>query len=108
MARTLETPTPLTALGNRQQQFHLHLTVISSHLTIANQQCSHIDLERRNKSLLRDIDLAELAHALLALFLLLEKLALAGDVAAIALGGDVLAEGAHGLARNADYSTQLQ
>jgi hypothetical protein len=33
-------------------------------------------------------------HALLALLLLLEELALAGDVAAVALGGDVLAEGA--------------
>ena len=34
--------------------------------------------------------LPELTHLLLALLLLVEKLALAGDVAAIAFGGDVL------------------
>src|SRR6266568_4404980 len=37
-------------------------------------------------------------HALLALLLLLEELALAGDVASVALGEDVLAEGLDGLA----------
>src|SRR6185312_12331206 len=46
------------------------------------------------------IDLAELPHLLLAFLLLLQKLAFAGDVAAIAFGGDVLAQGAHGLARD--------
>ena len=37
-------------------------------------------------------------HALLALFLLLQKLALAGRVAAVAFGGNVLAEGRDGFA----------
>ena len=36
----------------------------------------------------------DLLHALLALLLLLEQLALAGDVAAVALRDDVLAHGA--------------
>src|ERR1700733_741753 len=60
----------------------------------------HIHLQRCDEGLLRDVDLAELAHALLALFLFLKELALAGHVAAVALGGDVLAEGAHGFARD--------
>src|SRR5262245_50101603 len=52
---------------------------------------SHIHLERGDERLLRNLDLAELAHALLALLLLLEELALARHVAAVAFGGDVLA-----------------
>src|SRR5688572_11263717 len=46
--------------------------------------------EHRQERLLRDLDAADLPHALLALFLLLEQLALARDVAAVALRGDVL------------------
>jgi hypothetical protein len=64
----------------------------------ASQRPSHIHLQRGDEGLLRDVDLAELAHALLAFLLLLQKLALAGDVAAVALGGDVFSERAHGLA----------
>src|SRR2546423_14675059 len=60
----------------------------------------HIDLQRGDEGLLRDVDLAELAHALLALLLLLQELALARDVAAVALGEHVLPERAHRLARN--------
>jgi hypothetical protein len=66
-----------------------------AHFTLA----SHIHLQRGNERLLRDVDLAELAHALLALLLLLQQLALARDVAAVAFRGDVLPEGTHGLAR---------
>src|SRR5665213_1164149 len=57
-----------------------------------------VHLQRRDERLLRDIDLAELAHLLLALLLLVEELALAGGVAAVAFGGDVLARGADRLA----------
>ena len=39
-------------------------------------------------------------HALFALFLLFEEFALAGDVAAVAFGGDVLSEGADGRSRD--------
>src|ERR1700691_4253608 len=60
----------------------------------------HIHFQRGDEGLLRDVDFAELTHALLALFLFLEELTLAGHVAAVALGGDVLAEGPHGFARN--------
>ena len=50
-----------------------------------------IHLQRRQEGRLRDLHLAELAHALLALLLLLQQLALARDVAAVALRGHVLA-----------------
>src|SRR5215472_10075151 len=59
---------------------------------------SAIDLQRGNKSFLRDVDLAELPHLLLAFLLLLQKFAFARDVAAVAFRGDVLAQRAHGLA----------
>src|SRR5712675_826234 len=61
---------------------------------------SAIHLQRRDKSFLRDVDLAELPHLLLAFLLLFQKLALASDVAAIAFRGDVLAQRTHGLARD--------
>src|SRR4030088_3306258 len=68
--------------------------------TASTTSSSDIHLQGGDERLLRDVDLAELAHALLAFLLLAQKLALARDVAAIAFGGDVLAEGAHGLARD--------
>src|SRR3954470_18092921 len=57
-----------------------------------------VHLQRRDEGLLRDLDLAELAHALLALLLLLEQFALARNIAAVALGEHVLPERADGLA----------
>src|ERR1700677_385778 len=59
---------------------------------------SILHLQRRDERLLRDLDPAELAHLLLAGLLLVEQLALAGGVAAVAFGGDVLAQGADGFA----------
>ena len=53
---------------------------------------SHIHLQRRDKRLLRNVDLAELPHLFLAFLLLVQQLAFARGVAAVALGGDVLAE----------------
>src|SRR5207253_7636769 len=50
--------------------------------------------------LLRDLDLADHLHALLAGLLLLQELALARDVAAVALGDDVLAQRLDRLARD--------
>src|SRR4029453_4348566 len=50
-------------------------------------------LEHRQERLLRDLDLSDLFHPFLAFLLLLEQLALLRDVAAVALGGDVLAHG---------------
>lgn len=57
--------------------------------------CARLQL-RLNKSRLRDFDLAELPQALLALFLLFQKLAFARDVAAIEFGDHVLARGQEG------------
>src|SRR5260221_2775220 len=54
--------------------------------------------EGGDERLLRDRHAAVFAHALLALLLLLEQLALARRVAAVAFGGDVLPEGGDGLA----------
>ena len=50
------------------------------------------DLEHGEERFLRDLDLADVLHALLAFFLLLEQLLLARDVAAITLGEHVLAQ----------------
>src|SRR5579872_3154587 len=61
---------------------------------------SAIDLQRCNEGFLRNVDLAELPHLLLAFLLLLQKFPFARDVAAVALGGDVFAERPHGLARD--------
>src|ERR1700687_3209258 len=61
---------------------------------------SAIHLQRGDKGFLRDVNLAELPHLLLAFLLLLQKLSFARDVAAIALCGDVLAQRAHGFARD--------
>src|SRR3974390_1261548 len=66
----------------------------------ALERFSAIHLERGDEGFLRDVDLAELPHLLLAFLLLLQKLAFARDVAAVAFGGDVLAQRAHGFARN--------
>jgi hypothetical protein len=48
------------------------------------QFASAIHLQRGNKRFLRDVDLAELPHLLLAFLLLLQKFAFARDVAAVA------------------------
>src|SRR5690349_12428379 len=72
--------------------------VTSPRLYPPSESLAH--LERRQERLLRDLHLAHLPHALLALLLLLEELALAGDVAAVALRQHVLAERLDGLARH--------
>src|SRR6478752_4886258 len=57
-----------------------------------------LHLQHRQERLLRNLHGADLLHALLALLLLLEELALPRDVAAVALGQDVLPERGDGLA----------
>src|SRR5688572_18686565 len=57
-------------------------------------------LQDRHERLLRDVDAADALHALLAFLLLLQQLALARHVAAVALGGDVLADRLDRLARD--------
>src|SRR5690606_15931500 len=50
------------------------------------------DVQHGQEGFLRNLHPADLLHALLARLLLLQQLALATDVAAVALGGDVLAQ----------------
>ena len=52
-------------------------TFIIWKLTPSRCDGSDIHLQRRDEGFLRDVDLAELAHALFAFFLLVEQLALA-------------------------------
>src|ERR1700687_655579 len=54
--------------------------------------------EDGQEGFLRDVDLADALHALFAFFLLFEEFALAGNVAAVALGQNVLADGRNRLA----------
>ena len=57
-----------------------------------------LDAQRGQEGLLRYLHAADLLHAALALFLLLEELAFAGNVATVAFGSNVFAVGANGLA----------
>lgn len=57
-----------------------------------------VEFEHGEEGFLRDFYGANLLHALLAFFLLLEEFALSGDVAAVAFCGHVLAHGLDGLA----------
>src|SRR5581483_6887824 len=59
-----------------------------------------VHLQRGDEGRLWDLHVADLAHALLALLLLFEKLLLAADVAAVALRQHVLAQRADRLARD--------
>src|SRR5512138_270968 len=61
-------------------------------------EASLATLEHGEERLLGNLHPADLLHASLPLFLLLEQLPLAGDVAAVALRGDVLAHRLDGLA----------
>src|SRR6202007_1131368 len=61
---------------------------------------SAVHFQRGNKRFLRNVDLAELPHLLLAFLLLLQKFSFTRDVAAVAFCGDVLAQRAHGFARD--------
>ncbi len=66
---------------------------------MGEERFSHIHLQRGDEGFLRDVDLAELAHLLLAFLLLLQKLAFARDVAAVAFRGDVLGQKARTVSR---------
>src|SRR4029077_3010304 len=57
-----------------------------------SQQALLVDLQHRQERLLRHPDPPDLLHPLLARFLLLQQLLLAGDVATVELCGDVLAQ----------------
>src|SRR5439155_993734 len=59
-----------------------------------------VNLQDREEGFLRDLDRAHLLHAPFSFFLLLEELALPGNVAAVAFGGHVLAQRANRFARD--------
>src|SRR5690242_2522251 len=81
-------------MGDRQMlPRHTKLT-----RTVVTAASVVVELERRHERLLGDLDAADVLHPLLALLLLLEQLALSGDVAAVALGQHVLALGLDRLA----------
>src|ERR1700687_3594223 len=58
------------------------------------------DFEDGEECFLRDVDLADAFHALLAFFLFFEEFTFAGDVAAVALGQNVFANGRDRFARD--------
>src|SRR5690606_40376437 len=62
--------------------------------------CARLGGKGRDEGLLRDLDPPDGLHPLLAFLLLLQQLALAGDVTAVALREDVLANGADVLPRD--------
>src|SRR6266513_3576199 len=64
------------------------------------QRTSLINLQHCQKSFLRNLYAADLLHPLLSLFLFLEQLALARDVAAVTLRDHVLAHRFYGFAGN--------
>src|SRR5271166_2889735 len=57
-------------------------------------------LKDREEGLLRDVHLADAFHALFAFFLFFEEFAFARDVAAVALGQHIFANGGDGFARD--------
>src|SRR5713101_3084674 len=66
----------------------------------ATQRGALVKLQHRHERFLRDLDRTHPLHPSLSFFLLLEQLALAGDVAPVALRQDVFANRRYGLARD--------
>src|ERR1700722_17398548 len=58
------------------------------------------DLEQGQESLLRNLDAPDLFHPFFAFLLLLEQLSFSRDIAAVTLGGDILAQRPDGFARD--------
>src|SRR5882724_2296356 len=101
MTRARRTATTMASPYSRTMDFRRGLVAASTGVGVASGRVSisltSSAVEHRQERLLRQLDLPDLLHALLALFLLLEELPLPGDVPAVALGGDVLAHGLDGL-----------
>src|SRR5664279_118546 len=94
----------LSQRGSRRQASKLGSPFLDSHFfnvsgpsVILASSTLPPGLQYLNKRFLRNIHPANRLHALLALLLLFQKFAFAGNVPAVALGGDVLAHGADGL-----------
>src|SRR3954471_22866344 len=76
------------------------MTAIRVTLGLLPARTLAVERQDGQEHLLGHLDRPDDLHALLALLLLLEQLALARDVAAVALGEHVLALGLDGLARD--------
>src|ERR1700731_321341 len=61
-------------------------------ISFASHEFALLRLENLDESLLRDVDLADPFHALLAFFLFLEQLPFAGNIAAVAFRGYVFSQ----------------
>ena len=59
-----------------------------------------LNFQRSNKRTLRDVDIADAAHAFLALFLFIKQLTFTTYIATITFGGNVFAHGFHCLTRD--------
>src|SRR5215211_1551064 len=78
--------------------------MLTSRLRRLAEVLTRLNSQRGEEGFLWYLYAAHLFHAALAFFLLLEELALAGYVAAVAFGRDVLAVGADGLARDHTFA----
>src|SRR6185369_12284768 len=90
--------TPAVAVSSTSISAKSNVAPRRGPLTAAEYSSFLIDLQHGQERFLRYFDGAELLHSLLARLLLLEELALARDVAAVELRGDVLAIRLHGAA----------
>src|SRR5207245_1543665 len=79
---------------------HSGFWLLASWLLASFSMISRTYLQDRQKGLLGNIHFAHPLHPPFAFFLLFQQLALAGDVTAVALRQDVLADGSDGLAGN--------
>ena len=68
-------------IKKRCNELHLNFSILSFQFSISLVQLQHGEEGR-----LRHFHVTNLAHALLALLLLLQEFALTGDIAAVALG----------------------
>src|SRR5262245_48031594 len=104
MTRASTTATTMASAYSRMRDLRRGLAAISApgEGAVVSGRVSVVLMERsalqdREKGLLRDLHPADLLHPTLAFLLLLQQLALARDVAAVALGGHVLAHRLDGL-----------
>ena len=83
-------------LASRLRSGEKTKTAVNNSMSL-KQPIQLIQLKHSHEGGLGHFDIADLAHALLALLLLLQQLALTGDVSSVALGKHVLTHGLYGL-----------
>src|SRR5712664_3143653 len=101
MTRASKIAMKMASPYSRMRDFRLGAAAADNGAGVSRRVCRsfmRLALEDRQERLLRHLDPSHLFHALLPFLLFLQQFALAGDVAAVALGGHVLAHGLDGLA----------